>query len=47
MSEGGDVSHVNIGKVYAAPYQAMLEFNAQAVAAAEDAGLSPLSLIHI
>ncbi|WP_455903872.1 carboxymuconolactone decarboxylase family protein [Microbacterium sp.] len=36
------MSHVNIGKVYATPYQAMLEFNAQAVAAAEDAGLSPL-----
>jgi len=36
------VSHVNIGKIYSAPYRAMLEFNDQAVAAGVDAGLSPL-----
>jgi AhpD family alkylhydroperoxidase len=36
------VSHVNIGKIYSAPYRAMLEFNDQAVAAVVDAGLSPL-----
>ena len=36
------MSHVNIGKVYAAPYKAMLEFSAQATAAGADAGLSPL-----
>lgn len=36
------MTHVNIGKVYAAPYQAMLEFAAQAAEAGADAGLSPL-----
>ena len=36
------MSHVNIGKIYSAPYRAMLEFNDQAVAAGVDAGLSPL-----
>lgn len=36
------MSNVNIGKTYAGPYKAMLEFNDQAVAAAADAGLSPL-----
>lgn len=36
------MSHVNIGKVYAEPYKAMLEFSAQASAAGVDAGLSPL-----
>lgn len=36
------MSHVNIGKVYAGPYKAMLEFNAQAAAAGADAGLPPL-----
>ncbi|MFB4349931.1 carboxymuconolactone decarboxylase family protein [Microbacterium sp. CR_7] len=36
------MSHVNIGKIYSAPYKAMLEFNDQAVAAGVDAGLSPL-----
>lgn len=36
------MSHVNIGKVYPGPYKAMLDFNAQAVAAGVDAGLSPL-----
>ncbi|MFJ4223404.1 carboxymuconolactone decarboxylase family protein [Microbacterium sp. NPDC089695] len=36
------MSPVNIGKVYPAPYKAMLEFNDQAAAAAVDAGLSPL-----
>lgn len=36
------MSHVNIGKVYAAPYQAMLEFSGKAAEAAADAGLSPL-----
>jgi AhpD family alkylhydroperoxidase len=41
-NEGEDVSHVNIGKTYAGPYKAMLEFNDQAVAAGVDAGLSPL-----
>jgi len=36
------VTHVNIGKVYAAPYQAMLEFSGKAAEAGTDAGLSPL-----
>jgi AhpD family alkylhydroperoxidase len=36
------VSHVNIGKIYAAPYQAMLEFAGKAAEAGADAGLSPL-----
>ncbi|WEK61353.1 MAG: carboxymuconolactone decarboxylase family protein [Candidatus Microbacterium colombiense] len=36
------MSHVNIGKVYSAPYQAMLEFSAKAAEAGVDAGLSPL-----
>ncbi|MCP1428272.1 AhpD family alkylhydroperoxidase [Microbacterium foliorum] len=36
------MSHVNIGKIYAAPYQAMLEFAAKAAEAGADAGLSPL-----
>ncbi|WP_311246124.1 carboxymuconolactone decarboxylase family protein [Microbacterium sp. WCS2018Hpa-23] len=36
------MTHVNIGKVYAAPYQAMLEFAGKAAAAGTDAGLSPL-----
>ncbi|WP_311416513.1 carboxymuconolactone decarboxylase family protein [Microbacterium sp. ISL-103] len=36
------MSHVNIGKIYAAPYQAMLEFAGKAAEAGADAGLSPL-----
>ncbi|MGN7948821.1 carboxymuconolactone decarboxylase family protein [Microbacterium sp. 22215] len=36
------MTHVNIGKVYAAPYQAMLEFAGKAAEAGADAGLSPL-----
>lgn len=36
------MSHVNIGKIYAAPYRAMLEFSAKAAEAGVDAGLSPL-----
>jgi AhpD family alkylhydroperoxidase len=36
------VSHVNIGKLYPAPYKAMLEFAGKAAEAAADAGLSPL-----
>lgn len=36
------MSHVNIGKIYAAPYQAMLEFAGRAAEAGADAGLSPL-----
>ncbi|WP_372968606.1 carboxymuconolactone decarboxylase family protein [Microbacterium sp.] len=36
------MSHVNIGKIYAAPYQAMLEFAGRAAEAGTDAGLSPL-----
>ncbi|MFS0853518.1 carboxymuconolactone decarboxylase family protein [Microbacterium sp. 179-I 3D4 NHS] len=36
------MSHVNIAKVYAAPYQSMLELSAKAEEAAADAGLSPL-----
>lgn len=36
------MSHVNIGKIYAAPYQAMLEFAVKAAEAGADAGLSPL-----
>lgn len=36
------MTHVNIGKVYAAPYQAMLEFAGKAAEAGTDAGLSPL-----
>ena len=36
------MSPVNIGKIYPAPYQAMLEFAAKAAAAGVDAGLSPL-----
>jgi len=36
------VSHVNIGKIYAAPYQAMLDFAGRAAEAGTDAGLSPL-----
>lgn len=36
------MSHVNIGKAYAAPYQAMMEFSARAAEAGTDAGLSPL-----
>jgi AhpD family alkylhydroperoxidase len=36
------VSHVNVAKAYAAPYQSMLEFSAKAEEAAADAGLSPL-----
>ncbi len=36
------MSHVNIGKAYAAPYQAMMEFSARAAEAGADAGLSPL-----
>lgn len=35
-------SHVNIGKTYPAPYQAMLEFAGKAAEAGTDAGLSPL-----
>lgn len=35
-------SHVNIGKTYPAPYQAMLELAGAASEAGEDAGLSPL-----
>lgn len=33
---------VNIGKIYTAPYQAMLEFAGSAADAGKDAGLSPL-----
>lgn len=36
------MSHVNIGKIYAAPYQAMLDFAGRAAEAGTDAGLSPL-----
>ena len=36
------MSHVNIGKAYAAPYQAMMDFSARAAEAGADAGLSPL-----
>lgn len=36
------MSHVNIGKAYAAPYQAMMELSARATEAGADAGLSPL-----
>ncbi|WP_431075037.1 carboxymuconolactone decarboxylase family protein [Microbacterium phyllosphaerae] len=36
------MTHVNIGKIYAAPYQAMLEFAGKAAEAGADAGLSPL-----
>jgi AhpD family alkylhydroperoxidase len=36
------VSNVNISKVYAAPYQAMMELQSRAVEAGVDAGLSPL-----
>lgn len=36
------MSHVNIGKLYPAPYKAMLEFAGKAAEAAADAGLSPL-----
>lgn len=36
------MSHVNIGKLYPAPYQAMLEFAGKAAEAGTDAGLSPL-----
>jgi AhpD family alkylhydroperoxidase len=36
------VTHVNIGKIYSAPYQAMLEFAGKAAEAGADAGLSPL-----
>jgi AhpD family alkylhydroperoxidase len=36
------VSHVNIGKTYPAPYQAMLAFAGTAAEAGTDAGLSPL-----
>lgn len=35
-------SHVNIGKTYPAPYQAMLAFAGTAAEAGTDAGLSPL-----
>ena len=36
------MSHVNIGKAYPAPYQAMLAFAGTAAEAGTDAGLSPL-----
>ncbi|WP_247624138.1 carboxymuconolactone decarboxylase family protein [Microbacterium galbinum] len=36
------MSHVNIGKTYPAPYQAMLAFAGTAAEAGADAGLSPL-----
>ena len=36
------MSHVNIGKTYPAPYQAMLAFAGTAAEAGTDAGLSPL-----
>lgn len=36
------MSHVNIGKSYPAPYQAMLAFAGTAAEAGTDAGLSPL-----
>lgn len=36
------MSHVNISKEYAAPYQAMMELQKRAVEAGADAGLSPL-----